>query len=171
MKHQYQEMKGLIPDQLIWLLGFAALIGEGDARWVSVWTWEPCSRCKSMKYSGSEGCSINLATLTFFNLDWQVNCQDGGILSSSRFLSILLWGRVALHHVCQWELYWRTLRADWMAGRTLMCMEEGCVCGSGWYWASGVYVLNLSFLVANKPWLQSANAFESVPSAELLCAG
>lgn len=39
-----------------------------------------------MKYSVSEGCIINLATLTFFFSisDWQVNCQDGNILSSSR---------------------------------------------------------------------------------------
>lgn len=46
-----------------------------------------------------------------------------------------------------------------------VCVWERLVLGE---WS---YVLNLSFLVANKPWLQSANAFESVPSAELLCAG
>lgn len=98
-----------------------------------------CSRCKSVKYSSGEGCGINLATLTFFNLDWQVSCQDGNILSSSRFLSIPLWSRVPLHHVCQRGLYWRTLRPDWMLG-TLRCVRKGLCMGAG---TGGVIILNL----------------------------
>lgn len=123
-----------------------------------------CSRCKNVKYSRSEGCRINLATLTFFNLDWQVNCQDGNILSSSRFLSIPLWSRVALHHVCQRGLYWRTLGLDWMLD-THWCVWKGGVHG-GWYWAEWLYwICRVSLSLTSHAFSQSLQQ----RCIELLC--
>ena len=143
-----------------------------------------CSRCKSVKYSRGEGCSINLATPTFFNLDWQVNCRGGNILSSSRFLSIALRSRVALHHVCRRGLYWRTLRPDWMPGTHTyththththtadVCVERGCVwrlplrVEVEWlYWICG----HLGFFVANKPCPQSnsSNCFKKMKTIKV----
>ncbi len=116
----------------IYLLGYWALQPLLE-RVGSVWVCECVAGVKNVKYSVSEGCSINLATLTFFNLDWQVNCLDGNILSSSRFLSIPLRSRVALHHVCQRGLYWRTLRPDWMLG-THWCVWKW-VCMGYWWWS------------------------------------
>lgn len=132
MEHQHPVTKGLAPDLLIRLLGSATLTGKRENA-VCLWACERVAGVKSVKYSSSEGRRINLATPTFFNLDWQVNCRDGDILSSSRFPSIPLWSRVALHHVCQRELYWRTLRLDWMPGAhwCVRSAEEVGVSGAG----------------------------------------
>ena len=149
MEYQHPVMKAPTPGPLIRLLDSASPYWKGtpslsvcECVCVSVCVCV-CSRCKSVKYSRGEGCSINLATPTFFNLDWQVNCRDGNILSSSRFLSIALRSRVALHHVCQRGLYWRTLRPDWMPGtntHTHTHTHSWCVCGEGVCMTVGVEV-------------------------------
>lgn len=160
MKHQYPEIKELTLDHLKGSLGFATVTGklERVSGCLTIWV---CNKCKSMKYSCSEGCNINLATLTFLiwigksaarmaifypKVVFWVSCSEAEwlfIMFVRGNFIVELWNRNGCwahtdvwRRVCVWEL----LLIKWL------------------YWICR----HLSFFVTNKPCPQPASAFRAI---------